>query len=306
MAYTSGDTILATHFNTFVGDYNAQWGTGSGDQGWGQTNTLSTVSAGDTVTATQWSTLLARIVSGSNHTGTSITGISSPSAGDSISAFAALAANITAVIAAPSRYTAAAASRADTTSTQAGTGSWTTSTIHIFTLTFAGGDEARYYFNAGGSTRFSFSRAGGTSHTKNTEWSNLATACGTVVFAVQGTTKDGGSGSTNILATTIGYQDLTTSYQSIFKQFEGDNPYTANYILVEILTNALDEDSNGDNGHIFTVRISWVDAAADDFNDTVDGTVTDTITHRTPSTNSLNNASWSAAPTYSNTSFTQA
>ena len=77
------------------------------------------------------------------------------------------------------------------------------------------------------------------------------------------------------------------------------------YFLVEVKTNAVISDSNGDNGHILTFKITWLDAAADDFNDTVDGTVTDTITHRTPNTTRLNNASWSAAPAYANTSFTQ-
>ena len=303
MAYTSGDTILATHYNSFRGDFNTNWGVGSGDQGSGQSNTISAVSAGDTVTATQWSTLLARISSAALHQGTSLTSITSPNAGDTISAFAALAGNITSIN--TNRHNIDSGNYTDTTSSSNGSGSWTTSTVHEFTLTFAGGDEARYYYNCGGSTRLTFSRSGGTSHTKNTEWANLATACGTVVFAVQGTTKSGGSGSTNILATTIGYQDMTTSYQSIFKQFEGDNPYTANYILVEVKTNAVNSDSNGDNGHILTFKITWLDAAADDFNDTVDGTVTDTITHRTPNTTRLNNASWSAAPAYSSSSFTQ-
>jgi len=303
MAYTSGDTILAAHYNSFVSDFNTNWGTGSGDQGYGQSNTLSSVSAGDTVTATQWSTLLARETTAATHQGTSLTSITSPSAGDTISAFTALAAN-TALIN-TNRHDVDTGNYADTTSTESGTGSWTGSTVHTFTLTFAGGDEARYYYNAGGSTRFTFSRSGGTSHTKNTEWANLATACGTVIFAVQGTTKSGGSGSTTTLATTVGYQDMTTSAQTLFKQMEGDNPYTANYISITAKTNAVDSDGNGDNGHILTFVISWVDAAGDDFNDTVDGTVTDTITHRTPNTNTLNNASWSAAPSYANTTFAQ-
>ena len=51
MEYTSGDTILATHYNSVRGDFNTNWGVGSGDQGYGQANTISAVSAGDTVTA---------------------------------------------------------------------------------------------------------------------------------------------------------------------------------------------------------------------------------------------------------------
>jgi len=295
MAYTSGDTILATHYNSFVSDFNTNWGTGTSDKGYGQSNTLSTVSAGDTVTATQWSTLLARETSAATHQGTSLTSITSPSAGDTISAFTALAAN-TALID-TNRFNIDSGNYADTTSTGSGSGSWTTSTIHEFTLTFASGDAARYYYNAGGSTRLSFARAGGTSHTKNTEWTALATACGTQIFAAQGTTKSGGSGSVDTQGTTIGYHDMTTSYQTVFRQFEGTSPYTASYILVESKSNGT-QGSNSDKGSVITMKISWVDAASDAFNDTVDGTVTNTITHRTPNTTALNNASWSAAPAY--------
>ena len=51
---------------------------GSRDSGYGQTNTVSSVSADTTITATQWTTLLARITSAATHQGSSITSISSP------------------------------------------------------------------------------------------------------------------------------------------------------------------------------------------------------------------------------------
>ena len=302
MAYTTGDTILATHYNDFTTSVNAVWGTGTGDRGYGQSNTVSSVSIGNTVTATQWSTLLARISSAASHQGSSITAISAPSAGDTISAYSALSGNISTID--TNRLNITSPNYTDTSSTGSGSGSWTTSTVHIFTLTWASGDEARYYYNAGGSTQFSFSRSGGTSHTKNTEWSNLATACGTVIFAAQGTTKSGGSGTADTEATTIGYHDMTTSNQLIFRQYEGDSPYTSNYIQIQAKSNGA-QGANGDAGSVLTFTITWGDAAADNFDDTVDGTVTNTITHRTPNTTQLNNASWTGAPTYSSTSFTQ-
>ena len=89
MAYTTGDTILDNHYNDFATSVNAVWGSGSGDSGYGQTDTVSSVSAGTTITAAQWTTLLARISSAASHQGSSITSISSPSAGDTISAYAA-------------------------------------------------------------------------------------------------------------------------------------------------------------------------------------------------------------------------
>jgi hypothetical protein len=63
MAYTSGDTILDDHYNDFATSVNAIWGTGTGDSGYGESSTVSAVSAGATITATQWTTLLARISS---------------------------------------------------------------------------------------------------------------------------------------------------------------------------------------------------------------------------------------------------
>jgi hypothetical protein len=295
MAYSTGDTILASHYSSFRGDFNTNWGTGSGDQGYGQSNTIADVSIGDTVTATQWSTLLARETTAAAHQGTSLTSITSPSAGDTISAFTALTAN-TALIN-TNRLNIDSGNYTDTTSTGSGAGSWTVTTIHEYTLTFASADAVRYYYNAGGSTRLSFAKSTSTSNTKNTEWTALATACGTIIFAAQGTTKSGGSGTPGTIATTIGYYDMTTSYQTIFKQFEGTSPYTASYILVESKSNGV-QGSNADVGEVVTMKITWADAAADNFNDTVDGTVTNTITHRTPNTTQLNNASWSAAPAY--------
>jgi hypothetical protein len=97
MAYTSGDTILDNHYNDFATSVNAVWGSGSGDSGYGQTNTVSSVSAGTTITASQWTTLLARISSAASHQSSSITSISSPSAGDTISAYAALSGNISTI-----------------------------------------------------------------------------------------------------------------------------------------------------------------------------------------------------------------
>jgi hypothetical protein len=44
MTYSSGGLIQAADYNTFSTNINNIWGTGSGDSGWGQTNTLPSVS----------------------------------------------------------------------------------------------------------------------------------------------------------------------------------------------------------------------------------------------------------------------
>ena len=78
MTYAQGGTIEATDYNNFIANINAIWGTGSGANGYGQTSTLSNVTAGATTisagtnstnpqiaanaaAATNWAGLIARI-----------------------------------------------------------------------------------------------------------------------------------------------------------------------------------------------------------------------------------------------------
>ena len=298
MAYTSGDIILDDHYNDFVASVNAIWGSGTGDRGYGQTTTISTVSAGSTITATQWSTLLSRISSSATHQGSSITAISSPSTGDTISAYTALSTNITTI---DTNRTDAAGTGTDTTDTAVTTGTtWYTDNTHPETITWSGGDEARYWFNAGGSIRISFAHVGSTTSDKNTEWADLATQCGTIVLDAHSTTKSGGSGTATTLTTSTGYYELTTTDTVIFKQFADTSPYTTNYIQISAKVSAAHADGNGNNGEIITLTVLYQDDAADNiaydkatYNvlDQVDGTTTTTFTARAPSTSTLTD-SW--------------
>jgi hypothetical protein len=107
MAYSAGNTIIDDDYNIFatgnasgtpnngVRNINTIWGSGSATYGYGQSTTVAAVSAGSTITATQWATLLTRMTSIANHQGTSITAIGNPSAGTTISAYTALDSNIT-------------------------------------------------------------------------------------------------------------------------------------------------------------------------------------------------------------------
>ena len=79
MAYTAGDTILDDEYNNFLdgaspGAYgiNHIMGTGAGAYGLGQT-ALSTVSAGNTITAAQWNSLFTAMNNIANHTNDTIT-----------------------------------------------------------------------------------------------------------------------------------------------------------------------------------------------------------------------------------------
>mgnify|MGYP003634468063 CR=1 FL=1 len=269
MAYSSGDLILDDHYNAFATSVNAIWGTGSGDAGYGNGTTVAAVSAGNTITAAQWTTLLARMNSMASHQGTSITSISNPSAGGTISAFTALSTNVGNITTA--RLTPAARQSVSNTnrdSTAAFTGTLT------FTHKWAWGsaNEARYFFNAGGRLSISGTQSGQTSDTKADNWESLLTAAGTYLITAQGSGKSGGSGSAGTNNTDYGYYDLTTTYVTVFKQLEDTSPYDANFVQWQL--------KSSDSGASVETSCTWVDSAADtSFNksiytaqDSVDGT----------------------------------
>ena len=297
MAYTSGDLVEATHYNGFANSLNSVWGEGSEDSGYGQGSTLSTVSAGNTVTAAQWSTLLARISSAASHQNSSITSISAPSAGDLISAYAALQGNINSIT---NNRRNATASGTDITTGGVGqrTTGWNQAITMAYTITFTNHNSLRYFLNGGGHIRMSFSRTGGSSHSKNTTWSALCTACGTIAISngessliagttYTGTNKIGGSGTVNLLASTTGVYNLGTTNTNLFRQYSPTNPYTSNYILVRARTNHASTPS------IVYVDVIFQDDAADDSIpsslDVVDGTLQTTMVLRPPSTTHISN-----------------
>ena len=285
MAYQTGDTILDDEYNTFAtgsvggsatdsANINNLWGTGSGDRGYGQTTTVSSVSAGSNVTATQWATALTRITSLGNHQGTSLTAMTSPSAGDEIEIIAAISTNLTSLH--TNRLTAAANGSTASTNLDS-TGDWSVSNIQEVTVTFDSADEARYYFNAGGNIQIDPQILSYTDDAKARSWNALSQMAGTMLMTAQGTTRTGGADSITVteahtssevtLATTIGYYDLTTSYQTLLQRdlTTSGSPYIsggANNIKIEAKSNGT-QGSNSDAGTVVTFKISCLDASTD-------------------------------------------
>jgi len=302
MTYSAGNTIIDDDYNIFatgnaagsgdnnVANINTVWGSGTGDKGYGQSSTLSAVSAGNTVQATSWANLVARNTSLANHQGSSITAITQPSAGNTIEAYAALSSNITTTF---NNRNNATGSGSDSTVNSVSTSGWNNSSTLSKTFTFSSANAYRYFFNAGGMIRLSWSRSGGTSSTQNTTWSNLLTAAGTLVLtgaaasksiagtSYTGLTKIGGSGSPTTLVTTEGAYALNGTPSLNFKQVPSA-PYGANEIEVSYSTSA-------------TVITIYTDLS-DDYAppdpgspDNVDGTLTQVSTIRYPSTTYLSN-----------------
>ena len=282
MAYVTGDTILDSHYNGFATSVNALWGTGTGDSGYGQIgSTLSSVTAGNTVTATQWSTLLARISTMASHQGSSVTAITSPVATDPIEAYQALSGNITTIT---TNKLNKAANGTVSNTTGVNTTDWITSLTITNTLTFAGGNEARYFFNAGGYIDISTTHPVG--NAKDNEWNDLCTQAANYLLNANTGGKSGGTGTpiTNLTAT--GYYGLLDGVDTImFKQFADTAPYTANYIQISMQSNTDDAtDGLGNNGTIITVTVLLQDDAVDTAYDKSVYTVQDNVTSTTTTT----------------------
>jgi hypothetical protein len=273
MTYSVGGLIQATDYNGFASttsgaNVNNVWGVGSTDTGYGQSTTLATVSAGGTVTATQWASLVNRISSMASHQGTTITARTAPVAGNLIQVLAAVNTDLTAITNARgnaaangTQYGTFSGTTSKTTGTGSGSTGWTITFTH--TITFASANAARYFFNAGGRIKWETSKTS-TGTVADTEWNDLAntlvgdifitggTATQTIAgTAYTGTTKSGGTGTPNTLATTTGWYDLTTGDTLIYKQFADTSPYTGQYIQINAKT--------AGSGTQLVLTTTWVD-----------------------------------------------
>lgn len=257
MTYSIGGLIQAADYNGFVANtvganVNGIFGTGSGDSGYGQT-ALATVSTAATVTATNWSSLVNTISSMGSHQGTAITARSAPVAGNTITILSNLNTDLTTLTtnrgnaaASGAQFTGWTGTASKTSATGSGAAAWTITFTH--TVTWASAAAARFFFNAGGRIYWETSKTAD-STAADTEWNDLAntlvgdiyitggTGTQTIVGqAYTGTTKIGGTGAPNILLTTTGFFDLTTSDTIIYKQFADTAPYTGQFIQIAAKT----------------------------------------------------------------------
>lgn len=273
MAYSSGGLIEATDYNGFVASVNAVWGTGSGDSGYGQSTTLSTVSAGNTVTATQWSDLITRIDSAKNHqnSGAPGSGITKPVAGGTITFLSTLSTQIANIT--TNRLLNAGDGNgvniaSGTISITNATG-WTTTRTQEISLTWSSYNQMRYFFNTGGYVTATVANSAFAGNTKSAAWDALCTAFGTLRLNAQTSQKVGGSGTLSTNNTTIGFHDLTDVLQTIFEQFETNVTYNTNYLTFQARLNATHAAGTAT---ILYLRIVYTDASTDIVDDTVTGT----------------------------------
>ena len=263
MTYSSGSLIEAVDYNGFANNtvganVNTVWGTGSGDSGWGQASTLTTVAAGTDVTATQWANLNSRITSMAAQTATSITSRTNPVVGDIIGILSAVNTDLTNCT--TNRGNAAASgttsttwtgSTAKTTATGSGQSAWTITWTH--TITFPSADQARYFWNAGGLVRLDMSKTVNVTDA-DPDWNSFVGTVGVLYVSGRvnsasqtiaganytGFTRVGGSGTPSPFANTTGWYSLGAgaAATTMFQLNSSVSPYTGNFIRVTAAVNA--------------------------------------------------------------------
>jgi hypothetical protein len=274
MSYAQNGLIEATDFNTLVGanpetaanKLNTTWAIGGTTAGYGQT-AVSQVSAGGTVIATgQWNALVANTASAASHSGSSITSVTAPTSGGTVTYLSAIPTNLTTIY--TNRRNAASQGSTITNTTTRAT-SWQNGITFTHTVTFASGDAARYFFNAGGQIKMTASHPTGTGI--NLLFSDLASDTGTVTMSApnsgtisiastnySGITKIGGGGNAPTVDANKGYFGLTTSNATAFTQLADSGPsgYLSSFIRYIVKSNGT-QGSNGDTGSVVTIYSVW-------------------------------------------------
>jgi hypothetical protein len=248
MGYVAGEKILDDEYNNFVNSssspfgYNHFAGVGALNYGLGQTE-ITVNTAGDTITAAEWNTLFTGMDNIANHTNDTLTSTAARSAGDSIaikSALVADLASLAAEVAGGSTSATAVGAGAELQSSVSST-RWAGSHIVEHSITFASNANLRYFFNAGGTMRMSFTRngnGGGSATDKDDSVDELISAIGNFDLKSAVSTRSGSGETVTTNGLANGIFDLGTGYTVLLKLTQSSGSYTSMYIDVQAKLNA--------------------------------------------------------------------
>jgi hypothetical protein len=266
MSYGSGNVITAADYNMLAGLLNAIYGDvnngaisfSTASFGYGQHNVLPVIT-GDTITAEQWTALFQVLYACTTHQGIT-PGIVPTSAviGNIITAYNGLQGLLGIINGSNNIGGGTNANNVTTNALQVVNGQYTLTTggirvtnsrhntkpwhskvyCEIMAL-FPDYDSARYFFNAGGQVKFTFSsvnNGSGPNAEENTLWANLLANIGTITFgniSVPGTPKvstnqvpgTAMSPAPSFVVSPVGFYDLTNVYQEIFSASVTDTPF---------------------------------------------------------------------------------
>ncbi len=297
MSYAQLGIIEANDYNVFVqggvssvnhnvANLNTIWGTGTGNKGYGQSGSLSTVSATSTVLASEWATLINRAKAIMNHQGNSVlSSTNAPTYGSIISYLDTLATAITDGY--NNRLTAGSNGTDVAQSPVPSSITWNlpapTTVQMVYTATWANADQARYFFNAGGQLRLALYATNDGSTTKGSDWADLITnKVGTFVLSSASCSRTGTGGTATI--NSLGYWDLTTSDQTLLSVSSATAAYTSSNITVKVRTNGT-QGANSDNGTVVTFTIDLSDDGlnlTDSYDDNINISIYNQLNIRPP------------------------
>ena len=302
MAYEVGGLIEATDYNTLINGgnkFNTTWSVGTGNAGYGQT-AITTKTAGNTVSATEWASLVNKLNIVSTHQVGTATGDVAPVTGDVVAFLASAGTSIDTVYTNRLNFNAQGSTTTDGgTSHNPVDADGTATFTYTRTATFASADQARYFFNNGGELNLDLTAGANTGGTGGgAQLLSLITALGGVAD-FRATTNNGRTGTGETETTnnlTIGYYDLTTSNQVISRVDESGaayTPYTSDWISVSVKSNGV-QGANGDVGTIvtWTIILTGGSASSGSFNDNVDIVFTSKLNITYPETASGLSNTW--------------
>lgn len=240
---TVGSKILASDYNAVQSQVATVMGTGTSNYGYGQTAprySSSQLVGKPGITALQWNNLLNDLVNAYQHQG-SINNLAIPQA--PTTSTIVTAADYALYVALGNSIVANA--NATPPSGQASlfnfpaavkTTSWNGIVYHNVVLTFPNANAARYYFNSGSNFQFTASltnypgypgypSGADASYAKDSDWNMLLNNMATITFNYNSTTC---SGSYTSILSNVGYYQLTTTPQNIFKKQTASPTYTPN------------------------------------------------------------------------------
>jgi len=287
---SAGSTITAADWDVARNNILLITGTpGGSNEGWGQSWSVHNPAAGATITDTNTNDIINAAQDIAVYTGASnnVSDVSNAAViqdTDLNNIQSTITNGYNARLTADASYLS---QEAKDTSTR--TAAWSTTVTHDVTVTFGSAAIRNAFFNAGGSLYFTASRSGGSTTDQNTDWTNMLSAMGTIKMNYTQTTASSGT------TTSIGNNDLTTTYQTIYTK-AGSGSYSTNYYSIQ---------ARADSSTVLRFLITFGDShTGRGYFDSVDGTLTSVAGQYRPNSGTLPNG-YSvvvATPTYTTNS----
>lgn len=287
---SAGSTITAADWDVARNNILLITGTpGGSNEGWGQSWSVHNPAAGATITDTNTNDIInaaqdIAVYTGASNNVSDVSNAATIQDTDLNNIQSTITNGYNARLTADASYLS---QEAKDTSTR--TAAWSTTVTHDVTVAFSSAAVRNAFFNAGGSLYFTASRSGGSSNDQNTDWTNMLSAMGTIKMNYTQTTASSGT------TTSIGNNDLTTTYQTIYTK-AGSGSYSTNYYSIQ---------ARADNSTTLRFLITFGDShTGRGYFDSVDGTLTSVSGQYRPNSGTLPNGYTVtvATPTYTTNS----